>query len=450
MGELEARNIKGADVGQMFTPPKSKSPWEAMTTGSTGGWAAPFNAWGPVITAASGAIPGVGPLIATGLGAAGAAGKGSGFQGTDRGWGNLAPTLMGGLGGYSLGSLGAGVGTGLEAMMSPTATIGKGTGSMSFLNAAGTGPAKGLNAFASGFGQGAKNYAAPLTNAFGNLLGMTPTGAVGKATTFAWPNAAGASNIAPVATALTKTAEGAAAGAGGGGAQAGTSLLDFGGAMSLGSALMQMGQQRGGFEGELFSNQNFLNTPEVQAYANSIGQAKTQLGQMGRDELKRVLESPIGSIVPDDNAYMQAMMRRTEEAAKQRKETITSNYNSIGRANSSEHVAELNKIDLQTEQAKQDLAAVIANEKIKLEMDYRLTALSGALGVDQQAAAELAGLTNLSVQEAALKYGLQEQEVAELRKMAMLQQLVQQMGYRAGKPVPSGDVWSMLRTFGIG
>ena len=37
--EVEARGVKGGDIGQMFTPPKSKSPWEAMTSGSTGGWA---------------------------------------------------------------------------------------------------------------------------------------------------------------------------------------------------------------------------------------------------------------------------------------------------------------------------------------------------------------------------------------------------------------------------
>jgi DNA-directed RNA polymerase specialized sigma24 family protein len=89
---------------------------------------------------------------------------------------------------------------------------------------------------------------------------------------------------------------------------------------------------------------------------------------------------------------------------------------------------ELGKIDKELAVAKQDMAAVIANEKIKMEMDYRLSALSGALGIDQQAAAELAGLTNLSVQEAALKFGLQAEQVMQLRQMTMLQSMQQALG----------------------
>lgn len=104
------------DVGQWFTPPKSKSPWEAMTKGSTGGWAKGFEPWGPAFTTAAGAIPGFGPFISTGMGLAGMAGKGTGFQGTDYGWKNLAPMAMGGLGGYGLGSMGSGVAGALKGI----------------------------------------------------------------------------------------------------------------------------------------------------------------------------------------------------------------------------------------------------------------------------------------------------------------------------------------------
>lgn len=95
------------NIGKMLTPPKSKSPWEAMTAGSTGGWAAPLEAWGPAFTAAAGATP-VGWWASPLMGAAGMAGKGSGFQGTDKGWGNLGSTALGALSGYGLGNIGAG------------------------------------------------------------------------------------------------------------------------------------------------------------------------------------------------------------------------------------------------------------------------------------------------------------------------------------------------------
>lgn len=121
--ETEARGVKGGDVGQMLTPPKSKSPWEAMTSGSTGGWASALgpsnptnpndpkgNSWvGPLLTTAAGAIPVVGPLLSLGMGASGSIGGGTGFQGTDAGWNNLLSTAGGALGGYGLGSLGSGI-----------------------------------------------------------------------------------------------------------------------------------------------------------------------------------------------------------------------------------------------------------------------------------------------------------------------------------------------------
>jgi hypothetical protein len=448
LDEHTAKTIKGADIGQMLTPPKGKSPWEAMTSGSTGGWAGfagpstPTNpqdpkGWGwvgPALTTAAGAIPGFGPLISAGMGAAGSMGGGTGFQGSDKGWGNLGSTAMGALGGWGAGGLGKGLASGIGAMMSPTATLGSGNGAMSFLNAAGTGPAKGLSAFGQGFGQGVKNYVSPITNAFGNLMGLQNTGAIGQMNTYANPlatlGAAGSAN-----NILSPGGGAAGAGtAGGGGGGLGLDL-SLGGMLDLGKQLFSLGQGSGNqFEMELAMMPEFQRPPELDQYAAQIGQAKTELGQMGRDELARVLQTPIGQIVPDDNAYMDAMMRRVDEAATARKQAVTSNYNSIGRANSSEHMQELGKIDKELAVAKQDMAAVIANEKIKMEMDYRLSALSGALGIDQQAAAELAGLTNLSVQEAALKFGLQAAQVMQLRQMSMLQNMqqslsAQQAGY---------------------
>jgi hypothetical protein len=177
------------DIGQMFTPPKSKSPWEAATSGSTGGWAAfagPSKTvnpndpagWGwvgPALTTAMGAVPGVGPALSAGMGALGSLGGGTGFQGTDKGWGNIGSTLLGTAGGYGLGTLGAGLSSGIQAALSPTATVGTGTGAYSMLGAGG-GPATGLEAFTGGFGQGVSKALQP----FGGLLGGA-AGTVGAA-----------------------------------------------------------------------------------------------------------------------------------------------------------------------------------------------------------------------------------------------------------------------------
>lgn len=447
-----AKGIKGADIGQMFTPPKSKSPWEAMTSGSTGGWAGfagpstPTNpsdpsGWGwvgPALTAGAGLIPGIGPLLSAGMGAAGSMNNKTGYQGSDSGFGgNIMPTLMGGLGGYGMGGLGAGLGQGLKTGIQ-WGTANPLMGNPMGMGATQGGLSRGLSGFGQGFGQGVSNYFKPAATALNSLFGAGQ-GAAGSGLGGNWlgSGVGGTNALGAVPLAAGSAAGGIGAGGAGltgalsgllgGGGSGGVTLGGLGGMLDFGSQLMGLGQQRGGFEAELFSMPEYQRPPELAAYADKIGQAKTELGQMGQDELSRVLQAPIGSIVPDDNAYFDAMMRRTDEAATARKESITSNYNAIGRANSSEHIAEINKIDKELEIAKQDLSAVVANEKIKLEMDYKLSALSGALGIDQQAASELAGLTGLAVEEAALKYGIQVEQVMQLRQMSMLQELQSQL-----------------------
>jgi len=83
------------DLAQFFTPPKSKTPWTAMTEGSTGEWAEGVEQWGPLINSLMKYIPYVGPALSVGGGLAGMEGRGTGFQGTDYGWGNVMPSLTG-------------------------------------------------------------------------------------------------------------------------------------------------------------------------------------------------------------------------------------------------------------------------------------------------------------------------------------------------------------------
>lgn len=190
------------DVVQMFTPPKSKSPWEAATSGSTGGWAsfagpstttnpndpAGWGWVGPALTAASGAIPVVGPLISAGLGASGAMGGGTGFQGTDKGWSNLGSTALGALGGYGLGGIGAGVGGAISGASSG-----------------------GLGALGSGFTSGVQGYLGTpiipgISQTSGTAIGQGISGLFGGgATTGAGTTAAGspyALTSQPTGTAL--------------------------------------------------------------------------------------------------------------------------------------------------------------------------------------------------------------------------------------------------------
>ena len=442
MTTSEAKQIRGADIGQMFTPPKGKSPWEAMTSGSTNGWAsfagpsqttnpndpAGWGWVGPALTGAAGLIPGVGPLIAGGMGAAGSMGGGTGFQGTDKGWSNLGSTALGALGGYGMGSVGAGVGGAAKGLMS-----GAGVG----------GIMPGFTSGASGYfgtpivpGWGAssgKNIWSGLTSMFGggapaagsgyaaNAAASAPGGlGIGTGTGAGSMMAAGSQGLGNIPVASTGLF----------GSGSGTSST-MSGIFDLGKSLMGMlsGGGANALETQLFQMPEYQRPPELDAYAAQIGQAKTALGNMSREQISQIISSPIGTIIPDDQ-WMNAiapLMTKIDQAAATKKQQTTEAYNSIGRVNSSEHMQELAKIDKDAAQTKVDYQAQLLGQKLTMEMDYKLSALSAALGIDTQAAAELAGLTNLSVQEAALKYGIAVEQVQQLRQVTMLQTMQQQL-----------------------
>lgn len=89
----------GFDIGQMFTPPSSKSPWTAMTHGSTGSWAEDFEPWGPAIMSGVSYIPVVGQVASAAGGAMGMGGRGTGYIGSDYGNANWGTTIGGAIGG---------------------------------------------------------------------------------------------------------------------------------------------------------------------------------------------------------------------------------------------------------------------------------------------------------------------------------------------------------------
>ena len=130
------------DIGQMVTPPKSKSPWEAMTAGSTGGafnWA--NNPW--VRTGATLVGGAINPFLGAALGAS------QSYPGYKKPWGEqLGKTALGAGMGYMggkgmqglakggfqsaynmFGNLGKGAGAGVMGMFGPKGTPSIGQGS---------------------------------------------------------------------------------------------------------------------------------------------------------------------------------------------------------------------------------------------------------------------------------------------------------------------------------
>jgi len=198
---------ESGDLVKMFSAPKSKSPWAAMTSGASGkGLMGAVNRWidplgglfggikemgpkgklswaGPIGTMAVGAIPYVGPALAGLGGAMGtmeAWSPGSGYQGSDKGWSNVGSTAGGALAGYGAGGVGRGIGAGIGA------AAGGGT-------TAGGSSAVG-NLFVEGFGEGASTYGLGSAGAQ-QLMGGGGGGGVAGATGGGAAGAAGAGGL---------------------------------------------------------------------------------------------------------------------------------------------------------------------------------------------------------------------------------------------------------------
>lgn len=389
MGEQEAKKIRGSDIKQMFTPPKSKDPWTAMTAGSTGGWAGWANA--PIVragaTLAAGAIN---PAFGAAVGAFQA------YPGYKKPIGEqILKTGIGATAGY-LG--------------------GKGMQSLAGVGKAGKGGFQAAYDWLGGLGKAAPVAGAALAPAGAGVskpaVGGMPTGyATPEAAIAAGPRAFGAG--APMAAGLTGPAAVApvtpAAGAG---------FWDKGVGKFLKTGLMTTAA---GKAAEMLAGgaPEFDMPAEVEQYRQTIGQSLTEVGKLGREEIQRVLSSPFGQLIPtgEDSAYVEASMRRLEESAERRKEGITRTYNAYGRLYSSEHMEELSNIDRELDFARQDLEAKLTFEKTQIEAQYRVQALAMSLGVDEQTAQDLAGITQLAVEEAAIKYGLDVAEVQNIRDM---------------------------------
>lgn len=290
------------NLQKMFTPPKSKSPWEAMTAGSTGGWAKGLEPWGPALTGAMGMLSpfsaGITGALAAGMGAAGMAGKGSGFQGTDKGWGNVIPTLLGGIQGYGLGAVGKGIGTGIQSMMG-----GMPSGAMSTFTAGQTGPNAGTwgqgfgGMFGSGFGQGVTNYTAPAAGGIKNMMG-------GIGNMFGSGAQSGIGNV--IGSIFEKTGMGP-------GTQGGSPFnLNLGNvaAMTLGGA----GSLLGGYGYPQLQR----NTGEAmdKVYTPALQEARGMIRDLA-------IANPSELLGPASDEFLEATLRQSREAAtRQKQETL--------------------------------------------------------------------------------------------------------------------------------
>ncbi len=383
------------DIGQMITPPKSKSPWTAMTAGSTGGWAAGIEPWGGALTTAAGAIPGVGPALATGMGAAGMMGGGTGFQGTDRGWGNIGPTLMGAGFGYGMGGVGKGVATGISSAM-----------------AEGAGPV--LNKFTSGFGKGVGEYFKPLTSMFKGGAGTpetlatgTPPGGLSKALqTPSAPTEGGGlwGGIKDFLFGGSKAAEAGKQGL----------LTDF---LKNPSKLLGVGTMLAGYGASALATTP--KAPDIGAITKKwmTPEAITDIGKKAMEAAKGMIGGGSAEWMDRwlNSEYFEATTKKIKTGYDKMRKTLSQRFEKYGMSWSGQHMEELQNIDEMEQQEVNALTYDFGSRNFQVAEQNRYNTVIASLNLDQQTKqAMLYG----EIDSVMLQYGIDYQDLMSFRQMA--------------------------------
>ena len=418
---------QSGNIGKMITPPKSKSPWEAMTRGSTGGWAKGAEPWGPLLTTVAGAIPGWGPVLAAGMGAAGMAGGKTGFRGTDYGWSNVGSTLAGAGLGYLEGGLGRGVSTGIQGAMAGGTTAG--------------GSSAVGNLFVEGFGKGVGSYglASPGAQAFmkGYPAGSTPVqgggylkdGVIYSASKTAVGSYAAGSEAAiasKLATGIPVAGTGGFVGTSGVGAGAASGLV--GGAITgglvrgAGSGVTSGGGAAGKGVGSMIGPALAIGsgiasmskqpptatfgTPMENFEAARMSMAEKYLGEAGatlpravREQYLEMVAMPIGELTPTFQNLIKPQLDETvrgiNEQFDARDEEIDAQFAQAGGIGSKDYYTAKNEArQFRTQETRRAKLEINANA-LREQINTKLNALSQGAQIgefDTKIAMELAGL----------------------------------------------------------
>jgi hypothetical protein len=147
------------------------------------------------------------------------------------------------------------------------------------------------------------------------------------------------------------------------------------------------------------------------------GGSLTPLGEQAKTELASILKSTPTELYPTaTDEYYNAALRRTRESYAEAEKQLDAAYNLAGVYGSGEHMAEKAKLKEQLARTESGLAAETEQRRFELATTAKYQALQDSLGVDKDTMDDIAGLTGLSVEVAAMLYGAQVQDIQQIRE----------------------------------
>ena len=371
-----------------------------------------------ILPIAAAFVPAIGPFLSAGLNV-GLNQAAQARHPEELGKPSIGSALMQGVAGYAGGKAAGGAVAGAKAGMQAGKSLGGILGST--VQGAGTGTfttTAGKNISLLG-GQGLLGGSAPLglvspTSAVNmgivkpntaNLLG-SPSGLVGPAT-----EAQAAKGAASLAQVPVSPVSGGVAGAGTPSLMEGVgkSLIKPETILGAGSLMASQAPKTPQFE---MPSQ----VADIQAKLMQ-GEALSPLGQQARSELSKIMASKPSELYPTANdEFYNAALRRTRQSYATAEEQLDAAYNNAGMYGSGEHLAAKAKLKEELARTESGLAAETEQRRFELARTAQYTATQDALGVDKNVMDDLAGLTGLDVQTAAMIYGAKTADVQAIRE----------------------------------
>jgi hypothetical protein len=160
---------------------------------------------------------------------------------------------------------------------------------------------------------------------------------------------------------------------------------------------------------------------DIESIRSSLlsGQGISPLGQQARTQLSQILTAKPGELYPTGtDAYYNAALRQTRLAYQRAQESLAKRYNMFdpNYQQNGEYQELARRLDTELANIETDYSVQEEQRRFELERTQKYQAIQQTLSVDDATMQDLIGLTGLSIQQAAAKFGVEVADVDEIRK----------------------------------
>jgi hypothetical protein len=146
------------------------------------------------------------------------------------------------------------------------------------------------------------------------------------------------------------------------------------------------------------------------------GKGITELGMQSRDMLSKMMSTPISEQMKATDPWLTRASTKLDEAYADAEKALTRKFKGYGATDSKEFMQEMTKLQSNKAAEKASLQYEAQEREYVRVQNQQYDAVKTSLGIDDATMKDLLGLTQMSVEEAGLKYGADAADIQSLRE----------------------------------